>query len=137
MNNYSTAPLCAWSFRSYDDVGKLLRDPEVNAVYIASPVGCHLEHALAVCASGRPCLLEKPMARSRHLAFVVMISTAAALLRLISGVLDFRRCAEEAALIVAAFEAAGLPLYVAYYRRYPPPLRAPHRPSSSPLCCSF
>lgn len=75
--------------RAYDSVDALLADPEVNAIYIASPVGSHLEHAKAVAKAGLPCLLEKPMAR----------------------------CAEEAEQIVSAFREAGVPLWTAYYRR--------------------
>ena len=48
---------------AYDSVEALLADAAVNAVYIASPVAFHAEHALAVAKAGLPCLLEKPMAR--------------------------------------------------------------------------
>jgi 1,5-anhydro-D-fructose reductase (1,5-anhydro-D-mannitol-forming) len=84
---------------SYDTVDGLLGDETVNAVYIASPVGSHLEHALAACKAGKPTLLEKPMGR----------------------------CAEEARLIVDAFKAANVPLWSAYYRRaHPAPQRVRH-----------
>ena len=82
--------------RSYDTVEGLLADEAVNAVYIASPVGSHAEHALAAAKAGKPTLLEKPMGR----------------------------CAEEARMIVAAFRDANVPLWSAYYRRaHPAPLR--------------
>src|SRR5438067_1919276 len=48
----------------YDDADKLVADPEVNAVYVATPPGSHLEYALRVAAAGKPCYVEKPMARS-------------------------------------------------------------------------
>jgi hypothetical protein len=48
----------------YDDFKALVMDPEVDAVYIASPPGTHLEYALQVCQFGKPCYVEKPMARS-------------------------------------------------------------------------
>lgn len=75
--------------RWYVDAEALLRDPEVDAVYIATPPGSHLELALQACAAGKPVLVEKPMARS----------------------------AAECRRMIAAFQAAGLPLYVAFYRR--------------------
>eukprot|EP01062_Namystynia_karyoxenos_P051127 TRINITY_DN40019_c0_g1_i1.p1 TRINITY_DN40019_c0_g1~~TRINITY_DN40019_c0_g1_i1.p1 ORF type:complete len:377 (+),score=90.63 TRINITY_DN40019_c0_g1_i1:80-1210(+) len=78
--------------RWYDTVEGLLGDPEVDAVYVASPVGAHAEHALACCRAGKPTLLEKPMAR----------------------------CAEEARGVVQAFREAGVPLWIAYYRRAHP-----------------
>ena len=73
----------------YADADELIADPDVTAVYIATPVGSHLEYALKVCAVGKPCYVEKPMARN----------------------------ATEAHIMVEAFKAANLPLFVAYYRR--------------------
>jgi 1,5-anhydro-D-fructose reductase (1,5-anhydro-D-mannitol-forming) len=75
--------------RWYHEVDALIADPEVDAVYIATPVGSHLEHALRVCAAGKPALVEKPMARNHT---------------------ECRRMAD-------AFHDARLPLFVAYYRR--------------------
>ena len=40
--------------RAYSDVDALLADPEINAVYIATPPGSHLEIALKVAAAGYP-----------------------------------------------------------------------------------
>jgi predicted dehydrogenase len=73
----------------YADAGQLINDPAVDAVYIATPVGSHCEYALQVCAAGKPALVEKPMARN----------------------------ATECARMVEAFAGAGVPLFVAYYRR--------------------
>ena len=50
--------------RAYDNVDALLADPEINAVYIATPPGSHLEIALKVAAAGYPLYVEKPAARS-------------------------------------------------------------------------
>jgi len=75
--------------RWYDSADALISDPDVNAVYIATPPGSHCELALKVAAAGKPCYVEKPMARS----------------------------AAECQRMVDVFAAAGLPLYVAYYRR--------------------
>lgn len=75
--------------RWYSETQALIQDPEVDIVYIATPVGSHCDLALAVAAAGKPAYVEKPMARN----------------------------ATESARMVEAFRAAGLPLYVAYYRR--------------------
>jgi predicted dehydrogenase len=75
--------------RAYDDAGAVIQDPEVDAVYIATPPSSHCELALKVAAAGKPCLVEKPMAVNY----------------------------EECQRMVAAFKAAARPLWVAYYRR--------------------
>ncbi|WNB75744.1 Gfo/Idh/MocA family protein [Methylomonas koyamae] len=75
--------------RWYADAEKLIADPEVNAVYIATPPASHAEYALQALAAGKPVYVEKPMAC---------------------------RYGECLAMNQAA-EAAGLPLFVAYYRR--------------------
>jgi 1,5-anhydro-D-fructose reductase (1,5-anhydro-D-mannitol-forming) len=75
--------------RWYADADALIRDPEVDAVYVATPPGSHLELALRVAAAGKPAYVEKPMARN----------------------------GAECVAMIRAFEAAGVPLFVAYYRR--------------------
>jgi 1,5-anhydro-D-fructose reductase (1,5-anhydro-D-mannitol-forming) len=80
---------------AYDDPRALIADPRVNAVYIATPPGSHLELALQVAAAGKPAYVEKPMAR----------------------------CHAECLRMVDAFEAARVPLFVAYYRRALPRFR--------------
>jgi len=75
--------------RWYDRPRDLIDDPEVNAVYIATPPGSHCKLALEVAAAGKPCLVEKPMALN-HAQCLAMLD---------------------------AFRAAGVPLFVAYYRR--------------------
>lgn len=47
--------------RAYGTVEELLADPDVEAVYVASPVCFHREQALQVLAAGRHLLLEKPI----------------------------------------------------------------------------
>lgn len=71
------------------DADELIRDPQVDAVYIATPPGSHLEFALRVAAAGKPAYVEKPMARNHA----------------------------ECRRMIAAFASARLPLFVAYYRR--------------------
>ena len=48
--------------RAYDDVEKLLQDPEVDAVYIATPVDQHCTNTLAAAKRHKHVLCEKPLA---------------------------------------------------------------------------
>jgi predicted dehydrogenase len=75
--------------RWYDDAADLIADEEVNAVYIAAPPAAHLEYTLKAARAGKPVYVEKPMALS----------------------------AREAEEMIAACEEAGVPLFVAFYRR--------------------
>jgi len=75
--------------RWYDDAAKLIADPEVDIVYVATPPGTHEFYARQVLAACKPCYVEKP----------------------------FARCAAECQRMVDSFTAAKLGLYVAYYRR--------------------
>ena len=43
----------------YTDAEKLINDPDVDAVYIATPPGSHAAYASLVCAAGKPCYVEK------------------------------------------------------------------------------
>lgn len=81
--------------RWYDNADTLLSDPEVNAVYIATPPGSHRELTLSAAAAGKPVYVEKPMART------------------------WQECRD----MITACEAAGVPLFVAYYRRMLPNYR--------------
>lgn len=75
--------------RAYDDADALIADPEVDAVYVATPPSSHAELSLRVARAGKPCYVEKPMAAS----------------------------VAEAEAMQAAFASARVPLFVAYYRR--------------------
>jgi predicted dehydrogenase len=75
--------------RWYDDAARLIADPEVNAVYVATPPSTHKQYALMCIAAGKPVYVEKPMA------------------------LDHAEC--EA--IIRAGREANVPVFVAYYRR--------------------
>ncbi len=75
--------------RWYDDADALVSDPEVDAVYVATPPAAHKEHVLRAARAGKPVYVEKPMA------------------------VDLGEC--EA--MMAACRAAGVPLFTAYYRR--------------------
>jgi predicted dehydrogenase len=78
--------------RWYDDAERLINDPEVNAVYVATPPGSHAEYAIKAMRAGKPVYVEKPMATS------------------------FGECQE----MLGESERTGMPLFVAYYRRMMP-----------------
>ncbi len=46
----------------YDNGLKLINDPDINAIYIATPPSSHEEYTLAAISAGKPVYLEKPMA---------------------------------------------------------------------------
>ena len=48
----------------YTDANDLIYDPDVYAVYIATPPDTHMEYALRVAEAGKPVYVEKPMARN-------------------------------------------------------------------------
>ncbi|NKI26176.1 Gfo/Idh/MocA family oxidoreductase [Arenibacter sp. 6A1] len=73
----------------YTKAEDLIDDPEVDAVYIATPPDTHKYYALKVAQAGKPCCVEKPMAPSYA----------------------------DSLAIYNAFEEKSLPLFVAYYRR--------------------
>lgn len=75
--------------RAYDDADALLADPEVDAVYVATPPDSHADYAVRAAAAGKPVYVEKPVART----------------------------APEARRMIDACDAARVPLFVAYYRR--------------------
>jgi 1,5-anhydro-D-fructose reductase (1,5-anhydro-D-mannitol-forming) len=78
--------------RWYDNAGSLIQDPEVNAVYVATPPSTHAEYAIMAMEAGKPVYVEKPMA-ANYADCVSMNETAI---------------------------RTGMPLYVAYYRRFLP-----------------
>jgi predicted dehydrogenase len=50
--------------RAYASLAAFLADPDIDAVYVASPNSVHLEQALAVIRAGKAALIEKPLAAS-------------------------------------------------------------------------
>lgn len=48
----------------YPDLAAMLRAPELNAVYVATPTELHPDHVAQACAAGKHVLTEKPMALS-------------------------------------------------------------------------
>lgn len=81
--------------RWYDDAAALIADPEVNAIYVATPPSTHKSYALMAIAAGKPVYVEKPMARDHA----------------------------ECLAMLRAGESAGVPVFVAYYRRCLPRFR--------------
>lgn len=81
--------------RYYDNASQLINDPQLDAIYIATPPDSHCEFALQVAAAGKICCVEKPMA------------------------VNFQQCQQ----MLEAFDAENLPLFVAYYRRSLPGFR--------------
>ncbi|TVQ24467.1 MAG: gfo/Idh/MocA family oxidoreductase [Spirochaetaceae bacterium] len=75
--------------RWYDDADRLIADPEVDAVYIATPPTTHVEYIRLVADAGKPVYCEKPMG------------------------IGFDASKEAVELCASR----GVPLHVAYYRR--------------------
>ncbi|GAA3572451.1 Gfo/Idh/MocA family oxidoreductase [Snuella lapsa] len=73
----------------YTDADALINDPDIDAIYIATPPDSHKHYALKVADAGKPCCIEKPMAPSYF----------------------------DCLVIYQTFKAKNLPLFVAYYRR--------------------
>lgn len=49
----------------YDDYEKMAEDPEIDAVYVASPTCCHHRHSLTMLEHGKHVLCEKPVCSNR------------------------------------------------------------------------
>lgn len=73
----------------YSNADELINDPDVNAIYVATPPDSHLEYAIKAMRAGKPVYIEKPMGRNY------------------AECLDMLKVSEE----------TGIPIYVAYYRR--------------------
>ncbi len=73
----------------YDDASDLIKDPEIDAVYIATPPAYHKSQAIACLKAGKPVYVEKPMGR------------------------NYQECLE----MIETMQTTSTPLYVAYYRR--------------------
>lgn len=73
----------------YDNAQQLIRDPEINAIYISTPPDTHAQYTIQALEAGKPVYVEKPMA------------------------LNYQECRQ----MLEASEKYQLPIYVAYYRR--------------------
>lgn len=73
----------------YDNADALINDPDVNAIYVATPPSSHAAYAIKSMKAGKPVYVEKPMAMN----------------------------AIECQQMVDTSKETGIPLFVAYYRR--------------------
>ena len=80
--------------RWYTDPEKMLKDPEVQAVGIATPDFAHREPFVAACQAGKHILLEKPLATNH----------------------------EDLKVMEAAYEESGVRVMVDFHARWNPPL---------------
>ena len=78
--------------RCYTDAQELIDDPEVNAVYVATPPSSHATFAIMAMRAGKPVYVEKPLASTY----------------------------EDCARVNHVSEQTGVPCFVAYYRRHLP-----------------
>lgn len=76
----------------YTDPIELIEDPDVNAIYIATPPSSHATYAIMAMKMGKPVYVEKPLAASY----------------------------EDCIRINRVSQETGVPCFVAYYRRYLP-----------------
>ena len=76
----------------YSDAQELIDDPDVNAIYIATPPSRHATFAIMAMKAGKPVYVEKPLAANY----------------------------EDCARVNRVSEETGVPCFVAYYRRYLP-----------------
>lgn len=82
----------------YSDPVDLIDDPEINAIYIATPPSSHATYAIMAMKAGKPVYIEKPMASSY----------------------------EECCRINRISQETHVPCFVAYYRRYLPYFKKIH-----------
>ena len=75
--------------RWYDDAQKLIDDPEVDAIYIATHPNSHMEYTLKAAEAGKPVYCEKPLGVS----------------------------SEESKKMVSFCKEKEIPFFSAYYRR--------------------
>ena len=76
----------------YTDAQQIIDDPDVNAIYIATPPASHATYAIMAMKAGKPVYVEKPLAATY----------------------------DDCARINRVSEQTGVPCFVAYYRRYLP-----------------
>ena len=60
--------------RWYDDAYKLINDPEVNAIYIATPPSSHDQYTMAALNAGKSVYVEKPMTTDSYSAKRMLLS---------------------------------------------------------------
>lgn len=70
---------------AHASIDDLVRDPAVEAVYVATPHQMHLDHAGAAARAGKHILVEKPLAISMEDADAIVAAASAAGVHLITG----------------------------------------------------
>jgi len=55
----------------YTDAQKLIDDPEINSIYIATPPSSHMDYALAALRAGKNVYIEKPVTLNAHEAMTI------------------------------------------------------------------
>lgn len=73
----------------YTNADELINDPEIDAIYIATPPDTHKYYGLKVALAGKTCCIEKPLSPNY----------------------------QDSLSIYEAFKEKKIPLFVAYYRR--------------------
>jgi phthalate 4,5-cis-dihydrodiol dehydrogenase len=81
--------------RAHETVEALCADPEIDAIYVATPHGLHARHAIMAAQAGRHVLVEKPMALTL----------------------------DDCAAMIAAAERAGVHLVVGHSHSFDAPIR--------------
>jgi predicted dehydrogenase len=76
----------------YDNADDLINNPQINAVYIATPPSSHPVYAIRAMENGKSVYVEKPMAA----------------------------CYDDCMRMHEVSLRTGMPLFVAYYRRFLP-----------------
>jgi len=85
-----------YAAHGYASIEELCDDPEVDAVYIATPTHVHTQHVLAAVGAGKHVICEKPLAITL----------------------------EDADRMIASVEASGVQFIVGQSQSYEPPIRA-------------
>ncbi len=76
----------------YTDAQEIIDDPDVNAIYVATPPSSHATFAIMAMRAGKPVYVEKPLAANY----------------------------DDCIRVNRVSEQTGVPCFVAYYRRYLP-----------------
>lgn len=113
--------------RSYDDIAPLCADPEVEAVYIATPHQMHADHVCTALKAGKHVLVDKPIAISMTDADRMVAAAEASGKHLIVGPShSFDPPVEAAARLMESGEVGALRMVQAF--NYTDFLYRPRRP---------
>ena len=113
--------------RTYDDIVPLCADPEVEAVYIATPHQMHADHVCTALAAGKHVLVDKPIAISMADADRMVAAAEASSKHLIVGPShSFDPPVEAAARLIESGEVGSLRMIQAF--NYTDFLYRPRRP---------